>query len=113
MRTKDERKTMENIIQVRPILLTDITNIAILHVQSFPDYFLSHLGQSFLERYYREFVDSQNSYGFVAEDGTELVGLVVGVTHGDVFYKRFYKRNFFALLLIVGKRLLVERPVGH
>ncbi len=97
-------------IQVRRIQGEDLPGIASLHRQVFPDYFLTHLGQGFLQRFYREFVDRPGNYGCVAIHDGRPIGVVVGTTDADTFYSQFYSRNLVATILDFLKRFSV-RPL--
>lgn len=83
-----------------PFTLTDLPAIADLHRQVFPDYFLTHMGQDFLQRFYQEFM-SKPAYGIVAKHETRIVGFVAGTTELSNLYNQFYKHNFMALIRIV------------
>jgi ribosomal protein S18 acetylase RimI-like enzyme len=60
----------------------------------FPDYFLAHMGQRFLECFYGEFADQSGNYGGVALVGHQLVGAVLGTIDSGAFYSEFYRRHF-------------------
>lgn len=94
--------------QVRAITTEDIANVAKLHIQVFPEYFLSHLGIRFLERYYGEFVNHSDAFGFIAIKEDDLVGFVTGVVDPKGFYKQFYRKNFLPISLILVGRLIVD-----
>jgi ribosomal protein S18 acetylase RimI-like enzyme len=97
--------------RVREMRASDVPGIASLHRLVFVDYFLTHMGQRFLERFYAEFVDESGSYGFVAVHAGRPVGFVIGTTDSAVLHNRFYRRNLGALMLIVLERLLTDSYV--
>ena len=93
---------------VRSMRADDIAEVAMLHRLVFPDYFLSHMGQRFVERFYAEFVDRGTNYGFVAISDGELVGAVVGTVDSGGFYNRFYRHHFLDLALTLAGRVIVD-----
>ena len=93
---------------VRSMRSDDVAGAASLHRRVFPDYFLTHLGQRFVEQFYAEFAHGGNSYGFVAVSGGELVGAVVGTVDSGGFYDGFYRRHFPSLALTLAGRILVD-----
>ena len=95
-------------VDVRKMIANDVAEVASLHRQIFSDYFLTHMGQRFLERYYKEFVDQSENYGFVAVNEDVLLGFVVGMSDSERFYSRFYRRNFALLVPISLWRLAVD-----
>ncbi|MBN1179311.1 MAG: hypothetical protein JXD18_08875 [Anaerolineae bacterium] len=54
-------------VQIEDIATEHLPGVAALHRRVFPDYFLTHLGQDFLERFYGEFVARPGNYGLVME----------------------------------------------
>lgn len=95
-------------VNVRKMIANDVAEVASLHRQIFSDYFLTHMGQSFLEHYYKEFMDQSENYGFVAVNEDVLLGFVVGTSDSERLYTRFYRRNFALLVPISLWRLAVD-----
>jgi len=93
---------------VRWMRSDDVAGAALLHRIAFPDYFLTHMGQGFLERFYSEFVDRSSNYGFVAIGDEKLVGSVVGTLDSGRFFSRFYRRHFLSLALTLAGRVIVD-----
>lgn len=72
----------------------DARELAALHRRAFPDFFLSSLGQGFLEQFYRGFVDDQSAVVAVARnDQGRIVGAVVGTTRPHNFFRRLLLRR--------------------
>lgn len=93
-------------VQIDQLTHKDVTPVAVLHRRVFPDYFLTHLGQEFLERFYGEFVDQPGSYAVTAtSDGTHI-GFVVGTSAGAAFYRGFYRHHLLPLAGILIWRFL-------
>jgi ribosomal protein S18 acetylase RimI-like enzyme/ubiquinone/menaquinone biosynthesis C-methylase UbiE len=92
--------------RVAPMSSHDVDAVVCLHQQVFPEYFLSSLGCRFLRHYYAEFLGRDDAFGFVANVDGRTVGFVVGVLDAAAFYRRFYKRRFASLLLILGSGVI-------
>ena len=93
---------------VREIDSEDVPGAARLHRIVFPEYFLTHMGQGFVERFYSEFVNRNGNYGYVAICGKELVGSVIGTLDYQRCFNRFYRRHFPRLALSFVGRLVVD-----
>ena len=93
---------------VREIEPKDVPGAARLHRIVFHDYFLTHMGQGFLERFYSEFVDRDGNYGYVAICGNEVVGSVIGTLDYQRCFNRFYRRHFPRLALTFMGRLVMD-----
>lgn len=98
-------------IKIRRISRNDVTEVASLHREIFPDYFLSRMGQRFLELFYRQFGNETGNCGYAAESGGEFIGLVVGTSNPSCLFNRFYRENFKELALITAARLLQDRSI--
>lgn len=96
---------------IRNMCTSDLEAIVALHLRAFPDYFLSHLGATFLHHFYSEFVEQRHSYGFVALNEEQIVGLVMGVADSAAHYRRFYRRHAINLIPIVVSRLVTDNYV--
>lgn len=93
---------------VREIRLLDVVGAAELHRIVFPDYFLTHMGGPFLQRFYSEFIDRSGNYGFVAICGEELVGSVIGTIDYKECFARFYRRQLPILALTLVQRFVMD-----
>jgi colanic acid biosynthesis glycosyl transferase WcaI len=70
--------------------------VAALHQRSFPNFFLSQLGEGFLREFYGGFLNDPTAVTAVALDSTGKVrGAVVGTTEPVGFFKRLLKRRLF------------------
>lgn len=88
----------------------DVDRVAELHAAAFPGYFLTHMGQRFLRRYYRNFLESPGLC-LVAIQGEQILGFVAGASEPGEFYRRFYRRNFPALSVISVDRWCRDREL--
>jgi ribosomal protein S18 acetylase RimI-like enzyme len=102
-----------DLCQVHKMRSEDVAGAASLHRLVFPDYFLTHMGQRFMERFYSEFVDQNGNYGFVAVCGEELVGAVIGTLDYQKCFNRFYRRHFPSLVLLLVGRVIVDPYIRH
>lgn len=67
-----------------------------LHLQAFPEFFLSQLGPRFLTEFYRAFIDDPDALTGVVVDQGLVRGVVVGSIRPDGFFSRLLKRRWFA-----------------
>ena len=100
-------------VEVRAMATNDLVEVASLHRLIFSDYFLTHMGQSFLKYFYREFIDQPGSYAFVAIYNNRIIGCIAGTTNSAIHYNRFYRRNFSTLALIAAKRFLLDSYIRN
>lgn len=83
---------------IRSAKQDDLKNIAVLHIECFPDYFLTRLGLSLLAKYYKEFITIDNIFLISVED-SKVNGLLVGTPSSAVGRNGFIRKNLIALLL--------------
>lgn len=62
--------------ETNPGDLKRVSEMARLHLSTFPDYFLSMLGLPFMKAIYREYIEDPNAGIVIAEDNGHLVGLL-------------------------------------
>ncbi len=79
--------------QVRAMTPEDVVGVVVVHVSSFPSYFLSSLGPRFLRRYYRSALDDASSIAFVVVSADVVQGVIVGSIDPGGFYSRLLKRH--------------------
>ncbi|MGM7671236.1 GNAT family N-acetyltransferase [Microbacterium sp. A93] len=81
-------------LQVVPLRRAHVDEIADLHRQAFPEFFLTKLGTGFLKEFYRGFLDDPTAVSAVLLDATGKVrGAAVGTTEPSGFFKRLLKRR--------------------
>lgn len=72
----------------------DVSQLASLHRQAFPGYFLSRLGDRFLRQFYRGFLSDPTAITFVARDSSEkILGAAVGSSDPNGFFGRLLRRR--------------------
>ena len=85
---------------VVPMAASDVRDLARLHREAFPGFFLSTLGEPFLVQFYRGFLQDDTAVSVVARDGHGMpLGAVVGTTEPAGFFGRLLKHRWpgFAL----------------
>lgn len=95
-------------IDTQPLAVEHLDEVVDLHTQTFPEYFLTHLGSKMLKLFYGEFVDQSGNYGFVACSENRVVGFVAGTANSDALYAQFYRRHFLNLMGIFAVCLIKD-----
>ena len=82
-------------ISYRKSKVSDSNEIAKIHLKSFPNFFLSTLGYSFLKTYYRSCAKSKEAISICAikEDDKKLIGFAVGCSNSAGFNKKLIFSN--------------------
>lgn len=98
-------------IQPKKFTSTQAGEIARIHLESFPNSFLTSLGHPFLEIYYRSCAKSQKAISICAVDNEtgNIVGFAVGCKNSKGFNKHLLRTNMLPFLLQLLK-LLFTRP---
>lgn len=94
---------------VRKITLSDLNAIVLIHIEAFPNFFLTSLGPSFLNCYYRSLIKSSDGIGLCAIEGTDIVGFCAGTVNTNKFHKRLLLNNIYFFSLQFCK-LIFLRP---
>lgn len=77
----------------------DIAEVARLHMEVFPDFFLTSLGFSFLEELYSGFLSNQTGIFLVAKIDNIVVGFTAGSTDPKYFFSRLRRKRFIFFAL--------------
>lgn len=96
---------------IRKANQTDYTILAKKHSEVFPGFFLSTLGVSFLQAYYKALLNHPETICLFAEQEGKVVGYVVGRTNAQGFLKRVVKKNPVPFA-IQGIKLLFTKPAS-
>lgn len=81
---------------IGPIRASDINQLARLHRQAFPGFFLSRLGENFLRQFYRGFLTDPSALTCVARDQSgNVLGAAVGTSDPNGFFGRLLRRRWF------------------
>jgi ribosomal protein S18 acetylase RimI-like enzyme len=87
---------------VRKMLLSDVNQVVNVHLTSFQGFFLTILGEKFLRLLYSFIITSPDGVGYVCVDKDEIViGFVCGTTKPLGFYKRFFKKKWWNIILTI------------
>ena len=98
-------------VTIRNLSKNDLDDIANLHTEVFPNYFLTHLGKNVLRLFYSQFVGQQNNIGMVAVSSGNIVGFVTGTTQAPTLYRKFYRCYFIKVASAVLIRLITDPVV--
>jgi len=83
-------------LQLRPMHLYDLPAIVQVHLNSFPNFFLTFLGPKFLKLLYHNIACAPEGIVLVAEMDGKVIGFVAGVTRQTGFYRRLLQRQAWA-----------------
>lgn len=82
---------------IEPLQSAHLRHAVRLHMDAFPKFFLTFLGPSFLRELYRAYIADPDGVGVVATtDSGQLLGIAVGCTSSDGFFRRLLKRRWWA-----------------
>lgn len=95
---------------VRIMQPSDVTPVVFVHLQSFPGFFLTFLGEDFLRVLYDRTLALPEAMGFVAlDDSGTMNGFVIGVTSQRSLYCRLLEEHWAAFAL-ASLRPILRRP---
>lgn len=77
----------------------DIEDVAKLHIQVFPDFFLTSLGASFLKELYAGFLSHSSGIFLVAKEEGLIVGFVAGTSSPKVFFSDLRRGRCIAFFI--------------
>ena len=94
----------------RQLTASDIHEITRIHLKAFKDFFLSQMGDGFLNFYYKCFLKDVNGYGVgIFDEWSQLLGYSVATTHSKGFNRNMIVKNFVPFFIVVVK-LLFSKP---
>src|SRR5450432_1648780 len=87
---------------VRSMTAADLRDVARLHAEAFPRFFLSGLGLRTLREMYAGMLADTTGITIVAETGGRVIGFAAGTTDARSYYRRLFVRRWwrFALAMI-------------
>ena len=68
-----------------------INTISNLHLNAFPDFFLTKLGKNFISLLYKCYIEDEESGIIIAKDEEEIVGFIAYSNDYSAFYKNLIK----------------------
>lgn len=87
-------------MRYRTVKISESKELATIHLESFKGFFLTSLGERFLNTYYKFCLKSDESIAICATDEYEnLIGFSVGCVHSKGFHKRLIMQNLTAFAL--------------
>ena len=95
-------------MKIKELNYKDSNQIAKLHLESFPGFFLSKLGHGFLVVFYKSIIKNSNSINLGVFENNILVGFAIGSVKRESFYKTLLKENFFQLSFSLLKPIIVN-----
>ena len=97
-------------MKVRKATKKDINFIVDIHMERFSNFFLTSLGVSFLNVFYKAFLKNPGIL-LVLEDEGKIRGFAAGSRDNRGFFKKLLKNNLLGFL-ISGARILVTNPLA-
>ncbi len=93
-------------MEIRAInLKEDLHQIVRLHIQAFPGFFMTEMGEAFIQEYYQAVFDFPENLSLVAIQNNEILGFVVGFGNPEAFYK-FYRSRRWRLIPIIFRSII-------
>jgi ribosomal protein S18 acetylase RimI-like enzyme len=86
-------------LMIRKMREYDVPNVVKVHLGGFRGFFLSFLGQPFLQELYKGAVIDHSGINFVAEKEGVICGFVMGTTQPSGFYKALIKNRWWRFAL--------------
>ena len=97
-------------MQFKNIKEDDYKDVVKVHLSAFPDFFLTILGEKFLETYYKASLRCKETVAIGAYDEQDkMIGFSIGCEHSLGFHKRLIFKNFF-LFFYRGLILIFTKP---
>jgi len=96
-------------IVTRPIIKSDIDTVVKIHIAAFPDFFLTQLGSTFLQFYYKSVLKHKLGIMMGAYSDAGLIGFCAATQLSKSFNSSLIINNPF-LFSFVGIRLLFRKP---
>lgn len=78
---------------------SEVAQIALLHIEAFPGFFLTSMGLPFLKELYTGFLSHPSGVLLVAKDGEHLVGFAAGTSAPKIFFPELRRKRGAAFLL--------------
>lgn len=95
-------------MNIRTAEKKDINRIVQIHIERFPNFFLSSLGKGFLKTFYRSFLKLPGLL-IVLEDEDQIKGFACGSYSNHSFYKKLMFNNI-GNFAIIGVTLVFSKP---
>lgn len=99
----------QGVTTYRPMTAADVPQMAEVHLDVFEGYFMTHMGRRFISLYYSQYLDHPHAYPVVAINSGRVIGFIVGACDMGALERRFYRRHFLTLGVIIVTRFIVNR----
>lgn len=96
-------------MSIREASLSDISQIVRIHNSAFQGFFLTSLGEQFLEFYYSCFIKSKGTVVIVAEEDGKIIGFSAATSECKGFNSRLIINNLFPFC-IMSLKMLFSKP---
>jgi ribosomal protein S18 acetylase RimI-like enzyme len=94
----------------RTLKVSDISAVTEIHLAAFSNFFLTQMGRSFLELYYKSFIKSETGFGIgVFDDEGNLIGFSITTTNSKSFNKNLIIQNLLPFS-VMGLQLMFTNP---
>lgn len=97
-------------MNIRTAEKEDIKQVVRIHIERFPNFFLSSLGKQFLKTFYRSFLKLPGLL-IVLEDENKIKGFACGNYSNHSFYKKLLLKNI-GNFTFIGINLIFSNPKG-
>lgn len=95
-------------MEIRVADIKDLNQIVALHIQAFPNFFLTAMGNSFVKEYYKAVLEFSENISLVAIQDEKILGFVVGFGNPVAFYHFYNARRLRLIPIII--LALIKRP---
>lgn len=85
-------------ISYKEIKINDLDAMVETHKAAFKEYFLTNLGDKFLYRFYKAYLDDKGTIAIGAYDQEKLVGFILCTKNKSQVMDNFYKDNLFFMI---------------
>jgi ribosomal protein S18 acetylase RimI-like enzyme len=106
----------DNILYRRAVF-DDLESITIIHLQSFPNFFLTKMGFAFVREYYRILLHFPESIAILSEEAGQPVGFIVGFGNPKKFYEFYGSQKkqllFLTIVAVASNPLLVTKVINN
>lgn len=86
--------------KVRRMDFQDLNEVVDIHLDSFSGFFLSTLGQKFLNQLYKSILADQFGIAFVFHNRDGIQGFVAGTAKSSGFYRRILRKHWWSIGLV-------------
>lgn len=104
-------KLKESELIIRPLGLNEISRAVAVHTAAFPNFFLTILGNNFLELLYRFYVTGESEVALAVLHQGQVIGSALGTSQPQQFYRRLAVKNSWQFALAAFKPFLKKPAI--